>query len=55
MRRATMKEVSPFPFPQALSKLMGSKNPKKSAAVMQAMLQLVKIDVAKLRRAHHEA
>ena len=39
-------------IPKALGELMGDKDPKKSRAVMQAMLQMVKIDIAKLRAAH---
>lgn len=42
-------------IPQALPKLLASKNPKKAAAVMQAMMGMVKLDVAGLQRAHDAA
>jgi predicted 3-demethylubiquinone-9 3-methyltransferase (glyoxalase superfamily) len=38
-------------IPTALGQLMGDKDPAKSQRVMQAMLQMRKIDVAKLREA----
>jgi predicted 3-demethylubiquinone-9 3-methyltransferase (glyoxalase superfamily) len=37
--------------PDALFELLGDKNPLKSQKVMQAMLQMKKIDVAKLKQA----
>ncbi|MEO8358591.1 MAG: VOC family protein [Vicinamibacteria bacterium] len=42
-------------IPDTLTKLMGDKNPKKSAAVMQAMLQMTKIDIKGLKKAYAEA
>ena len=39
-------------IPQALSELMGDPDPEKSGRVMQAMLQMTKIDIATLQRAH---
>ena len=41
--------------PSALPRLMGDKNPKKSAAVMQAMLKMKKIDIKGLEKAHAAA
>ena len=38
-------------IPTALGQLMGDKDPAKSQRVMQAMLQMRKIDIAKLREA----
>jgi predicted 3-demethylubiquinone-9 3-methyltransferase (glyoxalase superfamily) len=38
--------------PTALSKLLGHPDPAKSGRVMQAMLQMKKIDIAKLQRAY---
>ncbi len=37
--------------PKALGQMMGDKDPAKSKRVMEAMLQMRKIDVAKLREA----
>ena len=39
-------------IPTALMRLMSDPDPKKSARVMQAMLQMDKIDVRKLQEAH---
>ena len=39
-------------IPKALGQLMGDKDPEKSKRVMMAMLQMSKIDVAALQRAH---
>lgn len=39
-------------IPTALGQLLGDKDPERSQRVMQAMLQMDKIDVAALRRAH---
>jgi predicted 3-demethylubiquinone-9 3-methyltransferase (glyoxalase superfamily) len=39
-------------IPTALGRLMQDQDPKKSAAVMQAMLQMTKIDIAGLQKAH---
>ena len=39
-------------IPQALGELMGDPDPEKSGRVMQAMLQMTKIDIATLQRAH---
>ena len=38
-----------------LGKLMSDPDPKKSASVMQAMLQMDKIDIEALKRAHEKA
>ncbi len=38
--------------PNALIELLGDKDPVKAARVMQAMLQMTRIDVAKLQAAH---
>ena len=40
-------------IPRALQQLMSDPDPKKSSSVMQAMLQMDKIDVRKLQEAHH--
>ena len=40
--------------PTALGQLLGDKDPKKSQNVMQAMLQMTKIDIATLRRAYEQ-
>jgi predicted 3-demethylubiquinone-9 3-methyltransferase (glyoxalase superfamily) len=42
-------------IPTALMKLMGDRNPKKAGAVMQAMMQMTKIDIKTLEKAHREA
>jgi predicted 3-demethylubiquinone-9 3-methyltransferase (glyoxalase superfamily) len=42
-------------IPNALGELMGDKDPKKAQSVMQAMLQMDKIDIKKLREAHANA
>jgi predicted 3-demethylubiquinone-9 3-methyltransferase (glyoxalase superfamily) len=39
-------------IPSALTELMADKDPEKSKRVMQAMLQMSKIDIAALKRAH---
>jgi predicted 3-demethylubiquinone-9 3-methyltransferase (glyoxalase superfamily) len=41
--------------PRALQQLMSDPDPKKSASVMQAMLQMDKIDIEALKRAHEKA
>jgi predicted 3-demethylubiquinone-9 3-methyltransferase (glyoxalase superfamily) len=38
--------------PSVLSELMQNKDPQKSKRVMQAMLQMVKLDIARLQAAH---
>jgi len=42
-------------IPRVLQQLMGDPDPKKSASVMQAMLQMDKIDIEALKRAHEKA
>jgi predicted 3-demethylubiquinone-9 3-methyltransferase (glyoxalase superfamily) len=42
-------------IPTALGEMLQDKDPKKARAVMQAMLQMSKIDIATLRRAYDEA
>ena len=39
-------------IPSALGRLMGDKDPAKAGRVMQAMLQMKKLDVAKLQQAY---
>ena len=39
-------------IPSALMRMMGDKDPKKAAKVMQAMLKMVKIDIAALQKAY---
>ena len=39
-------------IPKALGELMGDKDPQKSQRVMQAMMKMIKIDVAGLKRAY---
>jgi predicted 3-demethylubiquinone-9 3-methyltransferase (glyoxalase superfamily) len=41
-------------IPAALGQLLGDKDPKKAQNVMQAMLQMTKIDIAALRRAYEQ-
>ena len=41
--------------PTALGELMSDPDPAKAQRVMQAMLQMKKIDIAKLRKAHAQA
>jgi len=41
-------------IPSALGRLMGDKDPAKAKRVMQAMLQMTKIDIAGLQRAYGE-
>jgi len=41
--------------PRALQQLISDPDPKKSASVMQAMLQMDKIDIEALKRAHEKA
>ena len=40
--------------PTALGQMMQDKDPKKSASVMRAMLQMKKLDIAALRRAYEQ-
>jgi predicted 3-demethylubiquinone-9 3-methyltransferase (glyoxalase superfamily) len=42
-------------IPSALGELLGDKDPRKAQNVMQAMLQMTKIDIAGLRRAYEQA
>jgi predicted 3-demethylubiquinone-9 3-methyltransferase (glyoxalase superfamily) len=42
-------------IPTALGQLMQDKDPKKSGAVMQAMLKMTKIDIKGLQQAHAQA
>ena len=42
-------------IPRTLQQLMGDPDPKKSASVMKAMLQMDKIDIEALKRAHAKA
>jgi predicted 3-demethylubiquinone-9 3-methyltransferase (glyoxalase superfamily) len=42
-------------IPSALGRLMCDKDPAKSQRVMQAMMKMVKIDIAGLEAAHHAA
>jgi predicted 3-demethylubiquinone-9 3-methyltransferase (glyoxalase superfamily) len=42
-------------IPKALGELLGDPDPRRSAAVMQAMLGMSKIVIADLRRAHESA
>jgi predicted 3-demethylubiquinone-9 3-methyltransferase (glyoxalase superfamily) len=39
-------------IPSALGKMLGDKDPKKANNVMQAMLQMKKIDIKKLEQAY---
>jgi predicted 3-demethylubiquinone-9 3-methyltransferase (glyoxalase superfamily) len=39
-------------IPKALGELLGDKDPQKSQRVMRAMMKMVKIDVAELKRAY---
>lgn len=41
-------------IPKALMQLMGDKDPVKAGRVMQAMMKMVKIDVAKLQEAYNQ-
>jgi predicted 3-demethylubiquinone-9 3-methyltransferase (glyoxalase superfamily) len=41
-------------IPSALGRLMGDRDPEKSKRVMQAMLQMSKIDIDGLQRAHSQ-
>jgi predicted 3-demethylubiquinone-9 3-methyltransferase (glyoxalase superfamily) len=41
--------------PRALTQMLGDKDPKKSQRVMEAMLQMKKIDVPTLKRAYERA
>ncbi len=41
-------------IPTALGELLGDKDPRKAQNVLQAMLQMTKIDVAALRRAYEQ-
>jgi len=40
--------------PSVLGKLLGDKNPAKSSSVMKAMLQMDKLDIARLQQAHEQ-
>src|SRR6202140_4447645 len=42
-------------IPTALGKMLGDKDPKKATNVMQAMLQMDKIDINKLKQAYDKA
>jgi predicted 3-demethylubiquinone-9 3-methyltransferase (glyoxalase superfamily) len=42
-------------IPSILGKLLGDKNPARSQAVMQAMLTMKKIDIARLKQAYEQA
>jgi predicted 3-demethylubiquinone-9 3-methyltransferase (glyoxalase superfamily) len=42
-------------IPSGLGKMLGDKDPKKANSVMQAMLQMDKIDVNKLKEAYDKA
>jgi predicted 3-demethylubiquinone-9 3-methyltransferase (glyoxalase superfamily) len=42
-------------IPSELGKLLGDKDPKKANSVMQAMLQMDKIDIRKLKEAYEKA
>ena len=42
-------------IPTDLGKLLGDKDPKKASSVMQAMLQMDKIDIKKLKQAYDKA
>ena len=42
-------------IPSELGKLLGDKDPKKASSVMQAMLQMDKIDIKKLKQAYDKA
>jgi predicted 3-demethylubiquinone-9 3-methyltransferase (glyoxalase superfamily) len=39
-------------IPKALDQLLGDRDPEKSQRVMKAMMKMIKIDVAELKRAH---
>jgi predicted 3-demethylubiquinone-9 3-methyltransferase (glyoxalase superfamily) len=42
-------------IPKALGELLGDKDPRKSQSVMKAMLQMDKIDIARLKEAYAQA
>ena len=42
-------------IPSVLGKMLADKNPRKSQSVMRAMLQMDKIDIAKLKQAYEQA
>lgn len=42
-------------IPSVLGELLGDKDPEKSARVMQAMMQMVKLDIAGLKQAYEQA
>src|SRR3990172_511207 len=42
-------------IPTALGRLLGDKDPRKAQNVMQAMLQMEKIDITRFRRAYEQA
>jgi predicted 3-demethylubiquinone-9 3-methyltransferase (glyoxalase superfamily) len=41
-------------IPSVLGKMLGDKNPRKSQSVMKAMLQMDKLDIAKLKQAYEQ-
>jgi predicted 3-demethylubiquinone-9 3-methyltransferase (glyoxalase superfamily) len=41
--------------PRRFAELIGDRDPKKVKAVMEAMMTMVKLDVAELERAYNEA
>jgi predicted 3-demethylubiquinone-9 3-methyltransferase (glyoxalase superfamily) len=41
-------------IPEALGQMLGDKDPQKSQRIMQAMLQMTKIDIETLRRAYEQ-
>jgi predicted 3-demethylubiquinone-9 3-methyltransferase (glyoxalase superfamily) len=42
-------------IPKALGELLGDRDPRKSQSVMRAMLQMDKIDIARLKEAYAQA
>ncbi|WP_224244059.1 VOC family protein [Hyalangium gracile] len=42
-------------IPTTLMELMGDKDPARSKRVMEAMMKMTKIDIAKLKQAYHQA
>ncbi|MGH9744492.1 MAG: hypothetical protein ACRD59_00100 [Candidatus Acidiferrales bacterium] len=41
--------------PKALRELLHTNDPKKSASVMKALMQMTKLDIARLKQAYDEA